>query len=106
MSKQKSVVLADLEELEGSGMNEAVDVSRLESASMFVSGTFEAVFTIEESADGENFAALEDNQDLEAGGIFPLNSGTKLVRINCTDYTSGTIVSQVGGRDQEVKDLG
>ncbi len=100
MSTQKSVAMANV----GSATsNTAVDVSRFETASVYVSGTFVATYSIMESGDGTNFAATHTGKT--AGGIFELSKSTKQVKITATAWTSGTIVSHVGGRDDEKRDL-
>lgn len=92
-STQKSIALADVG---SAASNTAVDVSVCEDAQIFVGGTFVGTYSVMESADGTAFTAHQAAKT--AGDIFALQTGTRKVKITCTAYTSGTIVSRVGCR--------
>lgn len=105
MGKQRSIALDDLT---ATGATAGVSVKDFESLIIVVGGTFVGTYTIEGSMDGTNFAALTDTYGTSLAGLTAaraaqLPAGLTQVRVDCTAYTSGTIESDAGGIDADLK---
>lgn len=73
----------------------AVDVSDLVSAVAGIAGTFVATFELMVSFDGVTFSPYGTN--LTAPGTWAIPDAAKMVRIDCTAYTSGAATGGLGG---------
>jgi hypothetical protein len=96
MPKQRVTALGDLV---GVATTPAVDISANEESDLYINGTWVGTVQPEVSADGTNFNAV--GSALTAPAIVALPKTAKQVRLDCTAFTSGTIESQVGGRDDD-----
>lgn len=74
-----------------------VDVQDLENVEVSVSGTFVATVSVEFTFDGTNYAPAA--AALTAPGRVALPVRCRGWRLNCTAFTSGSIVGRSGGRD-------
>ena len=98
MSQTKSRDLADV----GSATNNAgVNVSDLESATLWVKGTFVGTVQPEESPNNVDWYAV--GSPVTAPGRQVISSDALYVRIDVTAYTSGTVESLVTGVDNDLK---
>lgn len=75
----------------------AFDVRHLEELVVQISGTFVGTAQIEISQDGTNFAQFGANQTAPA--VVQITVPCQQVRVRCSAFTSGSIVSTYGGRD-------
>ncbi len=99
MSKYHTRALADLV---ATGQNAGITISDLESADMYIFGTFVATVQVQVSPDGTNF--VNEGSAVTAGARVALPDTAQQVRLDVTAFTSGTIESAVGGLDTDVKD--
>jgi len=96
MAKQRSTAMADIGAV---AANAAVSVEDLESADVYVFGTFVATAQVQESPDGTNFVNV--GSALTAAGKVAISKSAKSVRVDVTAYTSGTVKSAAAGRDDD-----
>jgi hypothetical protein len=79
------------------GNGTAYDVAHAQAASVavFVGGTFVGTYQVKVSHDGTNFVQYGSN--LTAPGVVEIKIPVKMVRVDCSAYTSGQGVASVGG---------
>lgn len=97
-----------LDDLTATGASSAASVEALDVVCVAVTGTFTATYSIEGSIDGTNFAAASDIHGNSLAGLtaptaVQMPAGYKQLRVNCTAFTSGTIESDVGGKDDDLR---
>jgi hypothetical protein len=96
MGAFKSRALADLS---GTGQNAAVDVSDLETCAMWVSGTFVGTLQMQISADGSSW--VNEGSPVTAAAKIDIPATAHYVRGDCTAHTSGDIVMNITGIDED-----
>jgi len=96
MGKFSSRPLADLAAV---AVNAGINVSDLETADMWVTGTFVATAQVQLSPD--NVSWIDEGAALTAPGRVSIPKAAKFVRVSCTAYTSGTVESDVTGVDDD-----
>ena len=72
------------------------DVSDLVSAVAVLAGSFDATYQLQMSLDGTNYVDT-GSALVDAAGSVSIPDAAQKVRWNCTEHTSGTPVSSVGG---------
>ena len=90
-----------LADLGGTGQNAGVHVGDLETADVWVVGTFVGTLQVQVSPDGTNW--VNEGSALTAPGKISIPKAAKQVRGDCTAYTSGTIEMVVTGVDDDLK---
>ena len=105
MSKHVARALTDLGAV---AISAGGNVEALEHVMIMIGGTFVGTYSVEGSVDGTTFAAMSDIHGNSLAGLTApttrqLPVGLNAVRVNCTAYTSGTIESDVGGLDADLR---
>lgn len=77
----------------------AVEVSDLESAALWLTGTFVGTAFLQVSPDGTTW--VDEGSSLTAPGRFVIPAYAKQVRGRCSAFTSGTLAFQVTGKDDD-----
>ncbi len=90
-----------LADLTGTGQNAGIVVNDLETAAIWIVGTFVATAQVQISPDGTNW--VDEGAALTAPGRVSIPADANQVRVDCTAYTSGTIESVVTGVDEDLK---
>jgi hypothetical protein len=98
MAQTKSRDLADLT---GTGQNAGVNTSDLESATIWVKGTF--VGTVQPQESPNNVDWYDVGSPVTAPGRQAMSADALYGRLNCTAYTSGTIEGLITGVDNDLK---
>ncbi len=99
MGSFESRVMANLTSV---AANAGVNVSDLESAVVWVVGTFVGTVKLQVSPDNTNW--VDSGSSVTAPAMIAIPDGAKYARLNCTAYTSGTISGVITGRDEDLKD--
>lgn len=82
----------------------ALSVAHLEEAAVLIGGTFTATVSLEVSFDGgATWVPHPDATGLTAPKVVPLGMRAQQVRLNCTNYTSGTILGRLSGSDEDLR---
>jgi hypothetical protein len=81
--------------------NAGINVSDLETANYWVTGTFVGTLQVQVSPDNVNW--VNQGSALTAPGTISIPASAQYVRGNCTAYTSGTISGVVTGVDDDQK---
>lgn len=97
----KKLLEGTLGSFTGTGAGTAQNVAALETVRVHVSGTFVADVDVEISFDQGTTWALW--QQLTAAGLANELPPVGRVRINISAFTSGTVVTNFGGRDDNRK---
>ena len=97
-SKFVTRALADVGAAEANG---GVEVSDLETSSVWLQGTFVGTVQPEISGDGVAWHAL--GSGLTVPTIVALPAYARQVRFDVTAYTSGTVEGIITGRDEDLK---
>jgi len=96
MSKFQTRVLADLAAV---AQNAGVQVGDLETADVWIVGTFAGTLQVQVSPDNVNW--VNEGAALTAPGKVSIPAAAQFVRGDCTSYTSGTISMVVTGVDDD-----
>lgn len=86
--------------MEGVETTDPVDISHLESYAIMIGGTFVATVSVEISFDGVTWVPHANFTGKTAPIVGDGAIRTKLLRGNCTAYTSGSIELLVSGSDE------
>lgn len=81
--------------------NAGINVQDLETSQMWVTGTF--VGTVKLQVSPDNVAWVDSGSPVTAPALIAIPEGVGYVRLNCTAYTSGSIVGIVTGFDEDLK---
>lgn len=93
-----------LDDLGAVAATAGVDMSALEDAAVMVGGTFVGTYSVELSFDnGATWVPHPDHTGETAPKVCVIGMRAQQVRVNCTAYTSGTLESNLGGTDDDLK---